>query len=117
MALENTLVHPDAVQSVMVDLTETVDANQPYYAHGFHGFVMEDGESGDSVAMDVSARTWQVNLGELDLSKGDSVYIDTATGELTADNTDRWFGVLVTDKDANDIADVLVAPQSDAQAA
>jgi hypothetical protein len=116
MASNNTLVHISPIQSIMVDLVETVEANTPYYDSGFHGMIMEDANSGDSVAMDVSARTWQVKLTGLSVGKGDSIYIDTTTNDLTADDTDRWFAVLVTDKDSDDVADILLAPQSDSQA-
>lgn len=112
MALLNVLTRPDAIQSVVFTPLEDVEKNQPYYAVGLHGFVMEDAGSGDEVVLDVSARTWQVNVGNLSVSKGDKIYIDTATNELTTDSNDRWFGTVVSDKDDNDIVEILVAPQS-----
>lgn len=114
--MSNTLTRVSPIQSKKITLTETVEKETPYFADGLHGFVMEDGDSGDEVTMDVSARTWEMNLGELSLGNGDSIYIDE-TGTLTDDNTDRWFGTLLSDKDSNNVAEVLIAPQSDSQAA
>lgn len=110
MAQNNVLIHPDAVQSIKVDLTETAEANQPYLAHGLHGVLLQDGDSGDIVAMDVSQRTWQINVGSLTAAKGDILYID-ASGDLTNTDTDRTFGYVVAAKDSNNVADVLIAPQ------
>jgi hypothetical protein len=110
--MKNTLVKTDAVQDYRFTVDEKVEANTPYLANGFHGFVMNEAVSGEETIMDISSRTWQLNIGQLSLNEGDDIYIDTDNA-LTDDDTDHWFGKLVSDPDADGIADVWVAPQGE----
>lgn len=110
MATKNVLVHPDPIQAVTVTVDADVEKGQAWTANGFVGVIKADGESGEDVPLDVSSRTWQMNIGSLTLSKGDLIYVDSS-GNLTDDSGETKFGRLVTDKDSNDVADILVLPQ------
>lgn len=109
--MNNVLVKTDPVQDYRFTPTEEVEVNQPYLVNGLHGFVMNDAVSGEETILDISSRTWQVSLGELNVGEGDDLFITTAN-ELTATaGGNRWFGKVVTDPDENGVADVWIAPQ------
>jgi hypothetical protein len=110
--LENVLINPDPIQSVKLTVPADVDGLAPYYQSGFHGITMADADSGEEVILDVSQRTWQLNVGALTAVVGTVLYI-TSAGVLTNSGSgNRAFGRVVAAKDANDIADVLILPQS-----
>lgn len=98
-----------------VDLTLVASAAKekgtPWYQNGFHGVLMEDASSGDSVALDIGLREWQINVGALTAAKGDVLYINTTTGALSNTDTDRPFGKVSQAKDSNNIAWVVILPQ------
>jgi hypothetical protein len=76
-------------QAVNVDLTYDVTALDLVVVEGWAGIAMDDGESGDTIALDVShcERQWEVPS-TLSVSKGDIVYLEVAdvTGH-TPDDT------------------------------
>ncbi len=97
-----------------VDLTATVTAKQVIYVDGWLGVAVEAGESGDTVALDISAREYQFTVPTaLSVSKGDTVFIDTA--QVTGHSPDgagyakaTGAGLIplfkaTADQDANDI--------------
>lgn len=111
--MANILVKPDAIQDMKFTTVEAIDPGTAYFVDGLHGVVRTDAASGDEAILDVSQRTWQMDVSGLSVSKGDYIYINTTTGALGTTDTDRLFGIVVSEPDDNDIADVLIAPQSD----
>lgn len=74
--------------AVYVDLLYTVEGNQLAYIEGWLGVTQEAGDSGDTIAMEVSNREFQFIVPSgLSVSKGDTVYVDTAqvTGHTVDD--------------------------------
>lgn len=71
--------------AVDVQLTATLTANKLAYVQGWYGISKGSGDSGDYVALDVAQNVYQIVIpGTLDVSAGDTLYIDTAqvTGHI-----------------------------------
>ena len=64
---------------IHVTLTATVEGKQLAYVNGWAGITGESGNSGETIALDISGieRQFEVPAG-LAVNKGDKVYIDTA---------------------------------------
>jgi len=111
MAKYDTLINPDAIQTVKLTVSVDVTAVAPWYQDGFHGFAMNDAASGEELVLDVSMRTWQVNIGSLTGVVGEIIYI-TPAGVLTnTASTNRPFGRVTVAKDSSNVVDLLVLPQ------
>lgn len=113
MATGETYKESDG-KAVNVDLTASVDRGDVVYADGWLGVAAEDGESGESIALTVEQIEYQFEVpSTLDVSKGDTVYIDTAqvTGHIPDEAgyaTSSGSGLIAlfkatADKDANDV--------------
>jgi len=98
-------------ETVQITLMATKEKGTPWYQDKFHGFICEDGSSGDSVALDIALREWQVNIGQLTAGKGDVIYINITSGALSNTNTDRPFARVSQAKDANNVAWLVLLPQ------
>ena len=112
MAKTHVLIQPEPIQSVRFTVPSgvTVEAFQPYYINGVHGMVMQDASENEECSLDISSRTWQMNIGGLTGTVGTKLYINITTRALTNTNTDRLFGIVVKAKDSNNVADVLIYP-------
>lgn len=118
---DNTLFQSDG-KSVDADLLHTVSANQIIYVDGFLGISVTAGESGETVALNIDRREYQFTVpAALDVSKGDTVYIDTTdlTGHIPDEsgyatssgaNTIALFKA-TSDKDGNNVVTGLLLPE------
>jgi len=101
-------------QGGAVDVTVTQEAvlkGEPVLADGFHGIAMQNASSGDEIAIEIAQRVHELNVGSLTAAKGDILYI-TAAGALTNTvGSNKKFGKVVSAKDSNSIAWVLLLPQ------
>lgn len=81
---------------------------------GFFGFPFEDGVSGDSIAIDISQREYELEVPEgVTAAKGDVLYLDASTGAVTntAESNIPFLKVTVA-KDASDIVWGILLPQA-----
>jgi predicted RecA/RadA family phage recombinase len=79
--------YESAGQAVNVTADADISAGQVAYADGWLGIAGSDAESGDSVALDISRREFQLQIPtSLDVVKGDTIYIDVA--DLTGNTPD-----------------------------
>lgn len=108
-------------QAVHVDLLYSVDADELAVVDGWVGITMDDGESGDTIALDVSSREYQwVVPAALSVAKGDTVYLEVAdvtghTPDSTAYSTSSGAGKIplfkaTAAKDANDVVTGIAFP-------
>lgn len=113
MAIGETFKESDG-KAVNVDLTASVSRGNVVYADGWLGIAAEGGESGESIALTVEQIEYQFEVpSTLVVSKGDTVYIDTAqvTGHIpdaagyatTSGATTLPLFKATADKDANDV--------------
>lgn len=113
MAGENTYKESDG-KAVNVTLSATVSRGDVVYADGWLGIAAESGVSGDSIALIIEPVEYQFTVpAALSVSKGDTVYIDTAqvTGHIPDDAgyaTASGAGLLplfkaTADKDVNNV--------------
>lgn len=79
MAVGDTYLESDG-KGVDVDLLYTVTKNQVAYVDGFLGIILDDGDSGDTVAMNTDKREYQITVPTaLAVAKGDTIYIDVSS--------------------------------------
>lgn len=97
--------------AVDVTLTKAVEKDNVVVADGFFGIAMQNGSSGDEIAIEIAQRVHELNVGSIAAAKGDLLYVD-ADGVLTVDSGDTLFGKVVSAKDSNNIAWVLLLPQA-----
>lgn len=113
MAVGDTYLESDG-KGVNVDLLYTVTKNQVAYVDGFLGIILDDGDSGDTVAINTDKREYQITVPTaLAVSKGDTIYIDVTdlTGHTpdstayykTAEANTVAFMKATQDQDANDV--------------
>lgn len=85
---------------------------QPAYLQGFHGIVMANAASGETVALEIALREHEINLGGVAGAKGAIIYI-TSAGALTAtEGSNIPFMKITRAKDSNNIAWGVLLPQS-----
>jgi len=109
-------------KSVQVALSYTVEALQLAVVEGWTGITVEAGDSGDTIALDLSGveRQWEVPS-SLSVSKGDIVYLTVAdvtghTPDDTAYSTSAGAGAIAlfkatADKDANHVVTGIMLNQ------
>jgi len=101
-------------KSIEVTLSHTVAAQRMVYVDGWGGVAMGDGDSGDTVALDISEAEYQFEVpAGLTVENGDTVYIDTTdltghypdgTGWATSSGSNLIpFFKATSGKDANNI--------------
>ncbi len=118
---KNTYKESDG-KAVNVDLLYDVDALQVAVVDGWAGVTMDDGESGDTIALEIAGveRQFVVPSG-LSVSKGDIVYLEVAdvtghTPDDTAYSTTAGSGKIAffkatADKDANNVVTGIMLGQ------
>lgn len=89
--------------AVYVTAPADVTKNSVLVADGWAGIVMNDADSGDTVALAIDGGVYEISVGELTAGIGDILYI-TAAGELSTTNTDFVFAKVVQAKDSNGYA-------------
>lgn len=122
MAGENTYFESDGL-SVDVDLLYEVDANQLVVVDGWLGIAEVDGESGDTIALNVDLREYQLTVPSgLSVAKGEIIYIEIA--DLTGHDIDDSaystsagsgkvaLGKATTEKDVNNVVTFIMFPQT-----
>jgi len=97
-------------KAVVVLLSSTKSKGDFTLVQGFHGTVMNDGVSGQEVALEIAQRVVEVNIGSLTGAKGEIIYMNGA-GVLTNTNTDRPVLKVVKAKNAGNYVQALVLPQ------
>lgn len=102
-----------------IDITLTqdnVEKGDVILEDGFFGIAMEDGDSGDDIAIEIAQRVHEIKVEGLTADKGDIIYIDSS-GDLTdTEGDNKPFGKVVQAKDTNDYAWLLLLPQMTTQA-
>lgn len=112
--MENLRSDGNAVEVV---LTAAVDKGElvtnAHTAAGFFGIAMEDGEIGDTIAIETSMREFELEIPSgVAAAKGAVLYADATTGAITATATNNKPVLKVTvAKDANNIIWAKLAPQ------
>lgn len=108
-------------KAVNVDLLYSVEGNQLAVVDGWAGITGESGDSGDTIALDISSveRQWEVPA-SLSVSKGDTVYLEVAdvtghTPDSTAYSTSSGAGKIklfkaTAAKDANNVVTGIAFP-------
>ncbi len=115
---DNTYFDNDG-KSVDVALTSTVAKDQIAYVDGWLGLASDDGVSGDTIALNVDLRAYQVTVpAALAVAKGDYIWIDVTdlTGHIpdetayyTATGANRLrFWKAMEAKDANNVVICLM---------
>jgi len=110
---DNTYKESDGM-AVHMDLVAAVEKGQVIYVDGWVGIAADGGQSGESVALTIDQAEYQFTVpAALAVSKGDTVYIDTAqvTGHIPDEggySTTPGAGLLplfraTGDKDANNV--------------
>lgn len=99
-------------RSVTVTAPEDITKDSVVVAEGWFGIAMADADSGDSVALAVDQREYEIDVDSLTAAKGDILYID-ADGALTNTDTDFPFAKVTVAKDSNNIAWVKLLEQRD----
>lgn len=85
----------------------------PVFVDGFHGVLMADASSGDSVAIEIKQRVHEITVaGGVTGTKGTKLYITTAGVITNTVGSNRFFGTVVSAKDVNNVLWVLLAPQN-----
>lgn len=105
--------------AVVVVANGTFSKDKPVFLQGFHGFLMDNCENTDEVAIDISGAVWEVTApAGVGVARGDKVYItDDGTHGLTATATGNvLLGITVEPRDANGIAWVKQTSQVGATA-
>jgi hypothetical protein len=108
-------------QAVNVDLLYSVDKDDVAYVDGWLGVAGNDGDSGDTIALDISCIERQIVLpASTNPSKGDIIYIEVAdcTGHIpddTAYGTSAGEGKvafckITAIKDDNNVATAIILP-------
>lgn len=99
-------------KAVDVLLTQLVEKGYPVYADGFFGIAMQSGSSGDTIAIEVAEREFEVTVVNGTVAaKGDILYIH-ADGTIDATSgAGKAFMKVTVAKDANDIVWGKLLPQ------
>lgn len=87
MAGQDTYLESDG-KAVHVSLTSSVNKNQLVVVEGWLGIASDDGISGDTIALSIDEREYQVTVPSgLAVAKGDKIYIEVAdlTGHIPDD--------------------------------
>ena len=96
-----------------VDVVLSADATKGdlVVAQGWFGVAMNDGVTGDTIAIEVSEREFVFNVGNVTAAKGDVLYV-TSAGAITATATGNKPALKVTKaKDSNNVIWAKVLPQ------
>lgn len=97
-------------KAVDVTLDAAVEKNDPVLQEGWAGIALADGDSGDTIAIEVEREHEIVVGSSVTAAKGDILYISDA-GVITNTNTDRPFMKVTIAKDANDVVAGKLLPQ------
>lgn len=99
-------------QAVDVVLTKTVTKDGYYVEDGFFGFAMQDGVSGETIALEIAQVENEIVIDQgVTALKGDVLYINVS-GEVTNSNTDKPFMKVTVEKDANNVVWGILLPQA-----
>lgn len=98
-------------KAVEVVLTGTTEKGTPVLLDGFHGITMEDGTSGETVAIEIAQREHEIVVGaSITAAKGDILYIQT-NGTVNNTASGRAFMRVTVAKDANNVVWGILLPQ------
>lgn len=98
-------------KAVEVVLTADTTKGTPVLLDGFHGITMADGDSGETVAIEIAQREHEIVVeAGVTATKGSILYIDT-DGVVGNTNTDRAFMKVTVAKDANNVVWGILLPQ------
>jgi plastocyanin len=119
---ENTYFDNDG-KSVHVTLSYETDALAVAYVEGFLGIAATGGASGDTIALNIDRRAYQFTVpSTLDVSKGDTVYIEIAEVDVDHHPPDDSYSTTagsgkvalfkaIEDKDDNNVVVGILLPE------
>jgi len=100
--------------AVDVTVVTTVTKGDVVSVEGFAGIAMQDAVSGEEIALEISQREHEINVGGIAAAKGAVLYVVTATGALsvTDDGTTKPFCKVTVAKDSNNYVWAILLPQT-----
>ncbi len=99
-------------QAVDVVLTAAATKDGLYVVDGFFGIAMQDGVSGDTIALEIAQVENEIVVGSgVTAAKGDVLYVSTA-GVVTNTDTDKAFLKVTVAKDSNNVVWGILLPQA-----
>ncbi len=99
-------------KAVDVVLSADVVSGAPVVAEGWHGIAMTDGATGETIAIEVAPREYELNVGAVAAAKGAILYL-TSGGVVTATSSgNRPFIKVTVAKDAGNVVWGILLPQT-----
>jgi predicted RecA/RadA family phage recombinase len=104
-------------KAVEVTLLEATTKDSLVLVDGFIGFAMQDGSSGDVIALEIAQREFEITVdGAITAAKGDILYMDSSGDISNTASGNTPFMKVTSAKDANNVVWGILLPQLEANA-